>query len=467
MSFTSGEVTPAAVSKAFPLSFGGRGFREPHAIAVDFFGVYPAKSRSRSGKMHIERSIEPRFPPQDSIRLVLLTGARQTGKTTLLRQLYPTLTYINLDAPENRDALRSLSTFAWAKTVGDAIIDEAQKEPSVFEKVKFAFDAKSVRFTVLSGSAQILLLRSVREVLAGRVFLYELYPLMLCELAASPNTATPQPPLLARLIQSEANVGAVLNQASPRLMPEQQYYLAEKEQYLLTWGGMPALLGLNEADRTEWLRSYTYTYLERDMADLARLNDLSPFKTFQRLAALRSAQLLSYAELGRDAGVSADTARRYLEYLKISYQSVLLPPFSRNLTSRVVKTPKLYWLDVGLLRQMTGYHGDPTGPVFETYVVSEVYKWIKTSATEAELSFYRTRSGLELDLLIQTPRGILGMEIKSRQRVDTPDLYALREVAKALGSEWLGGLCVYRGSEIRFMGKPSIWAVPSSRLLSP
>jgi len=399
--------------------------------------------------------------------LVLLTGARQTGKTTILRQVYPNLNYINLDAPENREALRSLSTFAWARTVGNAIIDEAQKEPAVFEKVKYAFDAGDIQFTVLSGSAQILLLKSVREVLSGRVFLYELYPLMLCEVVAQPAPDNFKPPLLAQVIETPHHLNQIFRQANPTLLPERDYFLRQMEAHLLAWGGMPALFELGHKDRTEWLRSYSYTYLERDLTDLARLNDLSPFRKFQRLAALRSGQLLSYAELGRDAGVSADTARRYLEYLRLSYQNLTLPPFSRNLTSQVIKTPKLYWLDIGLLRQMTGYWGEPTGAVFETYVIAEIHKWIKTSAAEAELYFYRTRSGLEVDLLIQTPGGIIGLEIKGRERIDQPDLYALREVGRALGAEWLGGLCVYRGSEIRQLAEPSIWAIPSYRLLGP
>lgn len=420
-----------------------------------------------SDKIIFGRAIATRLPSPTQKRLALLTGARQTGKTTTLRQIYPNLNYINLDAPENREFLRSLSTFAWARTVGNAIIDEAQKEPAVFEKVKYAFDAGDIRFTVLSGSAQILLLKSVREVLSGRILLYELYPLMLSEVVAHPASDNFQPPLLADIIKTPHHLSQILRQTDPMLLPEREHFLREKEAHLLTWGGMPALFELGHTDRTEWLRSYSYTYLERDLTDLARLNDLGPFRKFQRLAALRSGQLISYAELGRDAGVSADTARRYLEYLRLSYQNLTLPPFSRNLTSQVIKTPKLYWLDVGLLRQMSGYWGEPTGAVFETYVIAEIHKWIKTSAAEAELFFYRTRSGLEVDLLIQTPRGIIGLEIKGRERIDQPDLYALREIGRALGSEWLGGLCVYRGSEIRQLGEPSIWAVPSHRLLAP
>jgi predicted AAA+ superfamily ATPase len=181
--------------------------------------------------------------------------------------------------------------------------------------------------------------------LSGRIFLYELFPLMLCELAASPAPDPVPVPLLDRLLE-ETDLDRLLSDVPPRLPPEQEDRLRSFEQYLLTWGGMPGLLGLSEADRLQWLRSYEFTYLERDLADLARLSDLDPFKKFQRLSALRSGQLLSYSELARDAGVSADTARRYLEYLRISYQSILLPPFSRNLTSQVIKTPKIYWTPV-------------------------------------------------------------------------------------------------------------------------
>jgi len=185
--------------------------------------------------------------------LVLLTGARQTGKTTILRQVYPNLNYINLDAPENREALRSLSTFAWARTVGNAIIDEAQKEPAVFEKVKYAFDAGDIQFTVLSGSAQILLLKSVREVLSGRVFLYELYPLMLCEVVAQPAPDNFQPPLLAHVIKTPHRLNQILRQTDPVLLPEREHFLRDRETHLLAWGGMPALFDLGQTDRTEWL----------------------------------------------------------------------------------------------------------------------------------------------------------------------------------------------------------------------
>lgn len=233
---------------------------------------------------------------------------------------------------------------------------------------------------------------------------------------------------------------------------------------MFTWGGMPALLPLSDEERWKWLRDYEYTYLERDLSDLARLDNLEPFTKFQRLSALRSAGLLNYSELARDSSVSVDTARRYLEYLRLSYQVMLLQPYYRNITSSVIKTPKLYWLDIGLLRHLSGRRGQLSGEIYETMVVGEIFKWIKTAQRDVEMFFYRTRSGMELDLLLSTGEGFIGMEIKGRKTAAAPDIRPMREIASVLKGKWLGGLVVYQGDEIRKLSEPGIWAVPSRRL---
>jgi hypothetical protein len=229
---------------------------------------------------------------------------------------------------------------------------------------------------------------------------------------------------------------------------------------------MPALLPLPAEERWKWLKDYQFTYLERDLGDLARLDDLVPFRIFQKLAALRSAKLLNYSELARDASLSVDTARRYLEYLTLSYQTALLQPYHRNITSSVIKTPKLYWLDIGIVRSLSGFRGDLSGEIYETMVVSEIIKWMKTVQRQEEIYFYRTRSGLELDILLQTEKGLIGMEIKARTAVAPADLRAMREVAKGLGKEWRGGLVVYLGNTIQKVGEPNLWAIPSRRLFT-
>jgi len=409
-----------------------------------------------------------RFLPNPTKRsLVVLTGARQTGKTTLAKAIYPLLNYVNLDAPENREVLRNISTPSWAATVRNAVIDEAQKEPSVFEKVKYAFDMGTVTFTVLLGSSQILLLKKVRESLAGRVGLYELWPLMMSEIDTHSGKTDWAVPLFDEVLTGPP-LDEVLRRAVPALLGEDEDARIRAENYLLKWGGMPALLSVeNDEERWKWLRDYEYTYLERDLSDLARLDDLGPFTKFQRLSALRSGQLLNYSELARDASISVDTARRYLEYLRLSYQVILLQPYFRNLTSSVVKTPKLYWLDIGLLRQMSGRREESGGEIYESLVVSEVVKWIRTAQRNAEVFFYRTRGGLELDVLIGLEGGrYLGMEIKGRRTIVPKDIKPLKAVADALGKAWAGGIIVYRGDEIRKLADPSIWAVPSRRLFT-
>lgn len=401
------------------------------------------------------------LPPFDKKGLNVLTGARQTGKTTLARLKYQGLRYINLDAPENREMVRRVATPLWASTVGNAVIDEAQKEPMVFEKIKYAYDEGSIRFSLLLGSSQILLLKKIRESLAGRAAIYEIWPLLMSEIYC--DTDFIKTPLIDRLFTSE-DFASIFRSIPSVIMVEDDSMLRRAEDYLLKWGGMPALLSLSDSERWKWLKDYEYTYLERDLSDLARLDDLEPFTKFKRLSALRSGRLLNYSELARDASISVDTARRYLEYLRLSYQTLLLQPYHRNLTSSVIKTPKIYWLDIGLLRQLSGQRGELTGEIYETMIVNELFKWVKTTQKNAEIYFYRTHAGLELDILLETEFGIIGMEIKARKRLATADVRALRDVALSLGSQWRGGIVVYQGDEIKQIAEPEIWAVPSRRL---
>lgn len=409
------------------------------------------------------RFLSLKLPEVSKKTILLLTGARQTGKTTLIKKKYPNLRYINLDAPENRELVRLISSASWAQDVGNAIIDEAQKEPLVFDKVKYAFDSGAVSFEVMLGSSQILLLKKIRESLAGRVMIFELWPLMMSELQYDENQLDISPPLFDKLF-TDSPLGEWLS-AIPGVLFDDALARARRiENYVLNWGGLPALLPLSDSERTKWLQDYEYTYLERDLADLARLDDLMPFRKLQKLSALRSAQLLNYSEIARDAGVSVDTARRYLEYLALAYQVILLQPYHRNITSSVIKTPKIYWLDIGLLRTLAGFRTEISGPLYESMVVSEIVKWIRSMQRQIEIYFYRTRSGLELDLLLQTASGIIGIEIKARERVVLSDISAMKRIAEALKDEWKGGLLVYRGDRIYKLAEPDIWAIPSHRL---
>lgn len=397
---------------------------------------------------------------------MVLTGARQVGKTTLAREHYHDLRYVSMDAPEDRELVRNMRTQAWGREIGAAVLDEAQKEPALFDKVKHAFDAGAIAFTVLLGSAQLSLMRQISESLAGRTLVFEMWPLLLSELAADDGEA-PRPGLAERLWTDPAqNIGEVLAAEPSRLASADDEPQLAALDHLATWGGMPALLRLAPERRADWLRSYAQTYLERDLADLARLTDLQPFRTFQRLAALRAAQLLSFAELGRDAGVSAKVAKSFVEYLRISYQAFLLQPYFENLTSAAIKTPKLYWTDLGLLRHLAGHQGPLSGALFENLVVAEIVKTIKTTGAAATPWFYATRSGLEIDLLVQTGARFVGLEIKSRAEVASADTRGLRAVAQALGERWRGGIVVHNGRALtQIDAELDIWAVPAHRLL--
>jgi predicted AAA+ superfamily ATPase len=415
--------------------------------------------------IQVNRLIKTGLPQSNEHIIVLLTGARQTGKTTLLRTIYPELSYYNLDAVEFREQLKRISTFAWARDVGNAVIDEIQKEPELMNKIKYAFDEGDLNFTALSGSAQLLLMKSTRETLAGRILLLELFPLMMSELIHRQKAEIPVP-LIGRLINS-SSPSDILMKLPSTLLGENWDSVKSAEEYMLKFGGMPALLHIPDQDKKSgWLRDYSIAYLERDLNDLARLNDLMPFKTFQQLAALRSANLLSYSELSRDAGIGTETARRYLEYLRLSYQVILLQPYHKNLTSMIVKTPKIYWLDNGLMRQIAGYGFDlMNGQIYENYVAAELVKYLRTVKSEARLSFYRTRSGMEVDFCIESNGKLIGIEVKNRTSINKKDYTSLNKLKESAGKDWILGIILYRGNEIKEV-TDGIWSIPSCRFFS-
>ena len=304
---------------------------------------------------HIYRWLTYRLKESATRKLVVITGARQTGKTTLVKSRYPDLNYINLDVMEEREALALVRTRSWGTAVGPAVIDEAQKLPSVFDKVKWSFDEQRIDFSVLTGSSRILLMKQIQETLAGRAYLYDLWPLMASELVNRVDRPS-EFPRSHRLLTSAAPVDALLHEEPSIMLGAAAENRLAAVDHISRWGGMPGLLPLPSDERHDWLRSYQQTFLERDLMDLVRLRDLAPFRTLQKLSMLRSGRILSFSELARDAGIAVNTARRFIEYLRISYQTILLQPWWFDIgDQQPVRPPFCSWrTQTSLPRRETG-----------------------------------------------------------------------------------------------------------------
>jgi len=414
----------------------------------------------------LARTLAARLPqPSGPRRIVVLTGARQVGKTTLARALYGSaLRYLNLDSPGERERLRAVPAEAWGRVVGQAVLDEVQKAPGLLDKIKWAYDEGDLAFSVLLGSSRIVLLEQVRESLAGRVFLYELWPLTVGELAPHYGGTLPAEPLILGmagdlqgftdrlLVLQDGVVGPQVGAAQAAL------------QHVLEWGGLPALLQYPAEERRDWLDSYQATYLERDLADLANLRDLEAFALCHRLAALRAGRILSYSELARDAGLPVSTVRRYLRYLDLSFQTFHLPAWAGNPSVRLIKSPKLIWFDSGVQRALSGEIGGLRGEQYENAVIAQTLITLRNLGVRAEASYLRTSGGLEVDLVLEWQEGLLGIEFKARPKVDARDATALEQARRVLGDRYRGGLVVYRGDQVVRLTE-SVFAMPDWLLL--
>ena len=217
-------------------------------------------------------------------------------------------------------------------------------------------------------------------------------------------------------------------------------------------------------ERFAWLEAYQGTYLERDLADLARLRDLEPFHICHRLAALRAARILSYSELARDAGLPVSTVRRYLHYLDLSYQIYRLPAWSGNPSVRLIKSPKLIWFDSGMQRVLSGQINGLTEEQYENALIGQILGTLWGLGIKSSASYLRTAGGLEIDLLVETQRWILAFEFKSREKAYSKDARPIERAERILGPKLFGGFVVYRGEDVGQLSE-KVWAIPDWLLL--
>lgn len=336
--------------------------------------------------------------------VVLITGARQVGKTTLARAFLPDASYVTLDVPAEAEAARLDPRRIFAERSPPLILDEVQYAPGLLREIKLRVDGERApgQFLV-TGSQSFELMAGVTESLAGRAAVLTLPALSLQEIEGSKDLA-----------------------AIDRVL----------------WrGAWPELWQKPQLDRALWLGSYVATYLERDVRNLLNVGSLRDFDRFLRACALRAAQLLSYAELARDVGISPNTAKSWISVLEASQQIFLLEPYHRQRTKRLVKSPKLYFADTGLLTYLLGFNSMSDlpshalwGAVWENLVISEVRKHYLAHGKRPPLWFWRTAQGHELDLLIETaPERFVVVECKTAARIEPSVARALRPLQAEYG----------------------------------
>lgn len=396
-------------------------------------------------------------------RILVLTGARQTGKTTLVKRVFPDYKYIALDDPVTRLQYTGLPASAWHNRYQQAVLDEIQKTPALMDSVKAVYDRfEDSRFVIL-GSSQILLLQRIKESLAGRADLVELYPLTLPEIATQNWDDPVSPSVLLEWLRKGVDLEVL-----PAVPADNDHFEKTSsafERYLRV-GGYPRLWkeDLSDADSERWLEQYVQTYLQRDVRDLADLRNLEPFTMTQQIAARLTGQQMNFAMLAKEAGVSPKTARRFLGYLEISYQAILLKPWHRNQLKRLTKSPKLHFLDPGVQAAVSHRKGALSGHEFESAVVAEIFKQIKNSQLNVDLYHLRTADGREVDLLVETEDGYYAFEIKMTRNAALSDARHLKGLGQILDKPLLFSFVLSNDLRIKHL-EDGIAALPAALLL--
>lgn len=389
--------------------------------------------------------------------VVVLNGARQSGKSTLVQSLAAPVgprQYLTLDDAVVLNAAKSDPAGFINGLAGPVTLDEVQRAPELFLAIKAAVDRdrQPGRF-LLTGSADVLLLPGIADSLAGRVEILSLWPLSCAEQADSAAFNR-----VDWLFQGDLTALTIVPCDRDDLIGR------------LLAGGFPdAVTRNNPRRRAAWFDSYVQSILQRDVRDLANIEQLTEIPNLLQLLATRSATLLNFAELSRSCGLPQSTLKRYFALLEMLFLVVRLPSWERNAGKRMVKAPKVFLPDSGLLCHFMGETPDSLaakaglpGGVVETFVLAELLKHVAFSAQRLSLWHYRTQTNIEVDFILENRMGQLtGIEVKASSTLDGKDFKGLRHLQDTEPEAFVRGFVLYAGREIVPFGE-KLWAVPLS-----
>ncbi len=348
--------------------------------------------------------------------VLVVTGPRQSGKTTLVRRAFADKPYLSLEDPDIREAALADPRGLLSRLPDGAVLDEAQRAPELFSYLQTQVDQdRRAGKWVVTGSQHLGLMAAVTQSLAGRAGLLHLLPLTLPEV----NSVAPTPSIEA-----------------------------------LLWRGQYPALWASSIPPALWMADYVMTYVERDVRQLVNVRDLSAFQRFLRMCAARTAQTVNLSALGADCGITVNTAKAWLSALEASYIVFTLPAWHANLGQRLVKSPKLYFYDTGLAAWLCGLHdaqalahSSMRGPLFETWAVGEYVKARSNLRLTPLLHHFRSAAGLEVDLVLEAAGGgLAAVEFKSGQTLAGDWTQALRRFATLTGA---ASLSVVHGGALR------------------